>query len=321
MKIIITGSEGFIGTNLLKKLSKNNFIEVLGIDIKKQNFFSNNYFFVKGDISDKNKLDLLFSKINPNDKYIIIHLAAQTSAQISMENPCLDLRLNLYGLINLIDYLEKLSNQPSLFIFSSSMAVYGSAKLASDGFSEGQTLKPSSVYGYTKLTCERLLNMSGIKNLNLRLFNIYGPGQDFSNKKQGMVSIYMESLIKKNIINIKGSLERTRDQVYIDDLINFLLNLVNNIESYFTIFSSNSLTLNFCSGIPTTVDKLTDIILNLYEKKTGLKGSKSLEESTLGDMKFSFGNINLLNHYFKNINFTKIEDGISFTLDWALENE
>lgn len=317
--IILTGAEGFIGKNFLRQIVNTSNFEIIGNDLKKQTIFSPNYKYVEGDLSKNDVLKNIFEDIYLYESYLVIHLAAQTSAQISMEKPILDIENNLYSLINLIEFISFIEKKPKLFIFSSSMAVYGDSKLSKDGFDERQNLSPASIYGHTKLLGEKLLKMSNLNYLNLRLFNIYGPLQDLSNTKQGMISIFLDSLIKNNIIYIKGGLERTRDQVFIDDLIQFLIKLINDLELYNDQISKNE-TFNFCTGKSISVNELTDIMINIYYLKTGIKGSKKLLAPTKGDMNKSFGNNQRLKKTFDFVSFTPLKKGLSCMIDWALES-
>ena len=90
--------------------------------------------------------------------------------------------------------------------------------------------KPLSYYGLHKKLSEDYI----IKNLNnfnfiiFRMFNVYGPGQDLFNEKQGMVSIYLASILKKNKIIVKGSVNRYRDLIYIDDVVDIWIEGLKN---------------------------------------------------------------------------------------------
>ena len=317
--VILTGAEGFIGKNLLNQLIKQSNIEIIGNDLKKQTIFSDNYKYIQGDLSSNNVLRSIFEEISLFESYLVIHLAAQTSAQISMERPILDISYNLGALINLIEFISFLEKKPKLFIFSSSMAVYGDSKLSKNGFDEKQYLSPCSVYGHTKLIGEKLVKLSNINYLNLRLFNIYGPLQDLSNTKQGMISIYLDSLIRDNIIYIKGDLERTRDQVFVDDLVQFLIKLIIDLEKYEEQKFKNK-TYNFSTGQSISVYELTEIMINIYYLKTGIKGVKKLLDPTKGDMNKSFGNNQRLKRSFDFVSFTPLKKGLSCMMNWALEN-
>ena len=89
--------------------------------------------------------------------------------------------------------------------------------------SEDVICKPKSIYALSKFTCEQLFKIyaepHGIKWNVLRMFNIYGPGQDLSRSDQGMVSIFLNIVRNNDYVGVQGSLDRFRDFIYIDDVV------------------------------------------------------------------------------------------------------
>ena len=316
---IITGSEGFIGSAFVNYFLKIKDIHVIGVDIKKSSIINPKYGFIRGDISDistfKKVLDLLEMRKFKN--FSIFHLAAQTSAQISMEEPLKDINTNLIGLLNLISTFENSSLKPDLFMLFSSMAVYGNDVRINNHseFSEKSATDPNSIYGYTKLASEKILELSSFPYVPLRLFNIFGPGQDMNNNKQGMVSIYLADLLKTGSISVKGGLHRTRDFVFIDDLISIVMKIFD-----YKIHQKckNSKPINISTGTSHSVEQLVNYLFALYNKK--LKKSTKLIclDSTPGDMEFSRGNNSYLKSMIGEFEFTKFEVGIEKMFDWAL---
>ena len=110
------------------------------------------------------------------------------------------------------------------------------------------------------------------------MFNVYGPGQDLNNLRQGMVSIYLAQALKNKKIIVKGSLNRIRDFIYIDDVVNLIWvkSLNDNIYNQ---------TINLSSGEPTSVKKL------LSEIRLLIPGTKVIKAtSTRGDQYRAVGN-------------------------------
>ena len=107
-----------------------------------------------------------------------------------------------------------------------------------------------------KLTSERYFSILApeIPIINFRMFNVYGPGQCLIDLKQGMVSIYIAMAIKNSKINIKGSLDRVRDFIYIDDVINFWFEAIN-LDFY------NHHTLNLGTGLGIKISNLVEKII------------------------------------------------------------
>ena len=135
------------------------------------------------------------------------------------------------------------------------MSVYGDCFCNYSGVKEDQLFEPKSCYGVGKLASEKYLNIfkSKLPFVSLRMFNVYGPGQDMENMKQGMVSIYLSQAIKYQQIIIKGSLSRFRDFIYIDDVVE---------AWYRAAFSHNALNqaINIGTGKKTTVEELIEQI-------------------------------------------------------------
>ena len=104
-------------------------------------------------------------------------------------------------------------------IFASSQSVYGNVD--DIAVSEKYKVNPLSCYGNSKLSSENYLKIfkDKLPYVIFRINNVYGYGQDLDNLKQGMVSIYLAQALKNNKIIVKGSLDRFRDFVHIDDVV------------------------------------------------------------------------------------------------------
>jgi UDP-glucose 4-epimerase len=254
--ILITGGAGFIGFNLYLKLFKKNNIYIL--DLKKkidQKPFKKNCKFIYGDISDKNIFNDLIKK-----KIIfeyIYHLAAETSTYISeiKKNKCY--KTNVMGALNLCNFCEKI--KPKNLIFSSSMAVYGKNSYNKN---EEFNCKPISHYGISKLSSENIflkLKNIGINVKIFRIFNAYGIFQDYNNPYQGMLSIYLSQIKRNSEVQVTGSLNRSRDFIYIEDILNAFTNLKILKNKEIDIF-------NLGSGKEIIVYKLIKKIFKLTSK-------------------------------------------------------
>jgi UDP-glucose 4-epimerase len=232
-KILITGGAGFIGSHLAEFLLKKKFnvyiFDNLSTGLKKN--LPKKAIFIKGDCANKNHL----KKLRKIDFSCIYHLAGQSSGEYSFYNPLIDFNSNLFGTINIIDLCLSTTNKR--IIFSSSMSVYGDAKTK---VSEKQIPSPKSFYGLSKLSAEKYLIFFKKKGLNfttLRLFNVYGPGQNFENKMQGMVSIFLDQALSKKKIIVKGSKNRFRDFIYISDVVEILNNVRSNKKCFYETYN------------------------------------------------------------------------------------
>lgn len=257
---IITGGAGFIGSSLSKRfLERGDTVYILdNLSTGCRGNIPEGVLFYDIDISNS---DALFALDIPDKVDCVYHLAAQSSGEASFENPSKDIDINYKGTYNVLE-LTKLK-RCKRFIFSSSMSVYGDTPIENSFISEDYTCNPISYYGCNKLASEKLIKVftraSDIKFTIFRLFSVYGPGQNMMNMKQGMVSIYLAYLLNNTPIHIKGSLERFRDFIYIDDVIDaFILN-ESCKKSYGEVF-------NLGTSIKTTVRELVELILKIYKK-------------------------------------------------------
>ena len=152
----------------------------------------------------------------------IIHIAGQSSGEISFEDPVYDLQTNTQSTLMLLKYARESGCRK--FIYASSMSVYGDAMPAL--VSEATVPVPKSFYAVGKLASEnymRIYSQFGIDCTALRFFNVYGVGQNMENLRQGMASIFLAQAIQTRHILVKGSKDRFRDFVYIDDVVKAVL--------------------------------------------------------------------------------------------------
>jgi UDP-glucose 4-epimerase len=185
------------------------------------------------------------------------------------------------------------------------MSVYGD--VGDKPVNEHQICNPLSCYGVSKLASENYLRIyqNELPFIIFRMFNVYGPGQSLSNLRQGMVSIYLAHALKNNCIPIKGSLERFRDFIYIDDVVNIWMQTVHNSNV-------NNCTFNLGTGEKTFVRDL------LFKIKEIIPNSSWVEaQNTPGDQFGVHANISLLKETFTTSNFTPFFTGLAQFIDWA----
>ena len=234
---LITGGAGFIGSSLARRLLGegwrvhivDNLSTGLKSNIPKESEFS------LLDISNEKFITCL-----PNDHFdVIFHLAAQSSGEISFDDPAYDFKTNCLSTLMLLDWCY--SRKIKRFIYTSSMSVYGEQEI--QPVKEDFLARPKSFYGVGKLASEGYLNIyskMGLDTTALRLFNVYGPNQNMKNLRQGMVSIYMAYILNKEEILVKGSADRYRDFIYIDDVINTYVDCVHNKETFGKVYNVGS---------------------------------------------------------------------------------
>jgi UDP-glucose 4-epimerase len=305
MRYLVTGGAGFIGSNIAKKLIKTGH-EVYIIDNLKTGYLENipsGSIFINGDFSQDKTIERLKDiKFNA-----IFHIGGQSSGEISFEEPEYDLNTNTLSTLKLLQYAIK--TDCKRFIYASTMSIYGEDG-EKEKFSENSSSNPKSFYAVGKLASEKYLDIFSkefnIEFVSLRYFNVYGVGQNLENLKQGMVSIYLKQFFDKkfNRVEVKGSLDRFRDLIYIDDVVDITIEASKN--SKFT----NEI-INVGTGKKTTVKE----ILALIKEYSGIEKEIVVTAGTKGDQ---FGiyadNSKLLSLY--NRKLIPFKDGLKKMIEW-----
>lgn len=310
MNYLVTGGAGFIGSHITKKLISLGHRVVI-IDNLSTGLKSNiprKAHFIKGDVS---KLKTI-NKINNLKFHAILHLAGQSSGEVSFENPVSDLNSNTVSTLHLLNYALRIKCKT--FIYASSMSIYGEKK-GNQKFSELDKPNPKSFYAVGKLASENYLKIYNQQfNINytiLRYFNVYGPGQNLDNLKQGMVSIYLAQFINpkfKEVI-VKGSKERFRDLCYIEDVVNITIQCINNKKFKNQI-------VNVGTGEKTTVRKI------IYNMKKNLDINKPItyRNNTLGDQHGIYADINKIKSL-TNYKFINFKSGLKKLINYIKKYE
>lgn len=249
MNYLVTGAAGFIGAAIAERLLScgHSLTTIDNLSTGCVEHIPEGVNFIFGDASDK----VTIEKLN-NEKYdAIIHIAGQSSGEVSFDDPVYDLRTNTESTLLLLDYAKK--NKIKKFIYASSMSAYGDHQ--PPVCCEETATVPKSFYAVGKLASEnymRIYSKFGIACTALRFFNVYGVGQNLKNLRQGMASIFLAMAIKDHHIQVKGSKDRFRDFVYIDDVVNAVLASLNRTEGY-SVY-------NVCTNKPTTVEQVVSAI-------------------------------------------------------------
>jgi len=299
---LVTGAAGFIGSKLAFRLIDLGHT-VVTIDNLSTGFLTivpKEAILIKGGCQDQKVIDQLYKY----DFEAIFHIAGQSSGEISYDNPVYDLQTNTQSTLQLLKYC--LDSGCKKMIYASSMSVYGDKNNLP--VREEMITSPKSFYGVGKLASEhylRIYSELGITTTALRLFNVFGPGQNLANMRQGMVSIFLAQALKNHHINVKGSADRFRDFIYVDDVIEAFL-LSNSISHGFNIF-------NISSQIKTTVGELVEQIIQYTGKSIPVK----FEGSTPGDQFGIFGDNSRARQILNWKPKVTFEEGMRKMVEWA----
>lgn len=303
---IITGGAGFIGSQLASSFLKDghNVIIIDNLSTGKLDNVPSGSTFIEANCHDKNLIQIL-----PKLKYeAIYHIAGQSSGEISFEDPIYDCESNTISTINLLEICKSLSVKR--FIYASTMSVYGE-KDNLNKVKESDEKSPVSFYAIGKLASENYLHIYakyGINSTAVRLFNVYGPGQNLDNLKQGMVSIFVAQALLNKHIHIKGSNDRIRDLIYIDDVIYGFKKILDNSKSF-------NKQINFCTGRDTSVQKMLDIIISSFE---GEKITTEFSGATEGDVFGFCGDNSQFHEVLGEHSFISVEEGIKKMINYYL---
>jgi len=302
---LVTGNAGFIGSAIANMLLSNGNI-VWGIDNLKTGYVENisqDITFINGDFSK----DTVLEQLNNVKFDAIFHIGGQSSGEVSFEDPEYDLNTNTLSTLKLLQYA--LRSGCKKFIYASTMSVYGEED-GKEQFCEYDETNPKSFYAVGKLASEKYMEIFskqfGIDYVSLRYFNVYGPGQNLKNLKQGMVSIYLRQFFDNSFdrVVVKGDLNRFRDLIYIDDVVN--ITIESSVNNKF-----NNEIVNVGTAKKTTVGEM----LNLIKKCTNIDKEIEISEGTPGDQ---FGiyadNTKLLSLYDDEL--TDFESGLKLMIDW-----
>jgi NAD dependent epimerase/dehydratase len=264
-KVFVTGSEGFIGSHLVEKLLRNNFlVKALVLYnsfsdigwlkyIDKQ--YNKNLQICFGDIRDINILENLMKNCD-----FVVHLASLISIPYSYVSPRSFYETNVMGLLNLLEVSKK--NKIKKFINTSTSEVYGTAETSL--IKEDHILKAQSPYSASKIAADKLLE-SFVKTfkfpgITIRPFNTFGPRQS----KRAIIPTIISQILEKDP-NIKlGNLKTMRDFNFIEDTTEAYIQALKLKKYHGQVY-------NIGSGETISVNEIAKLLLKISNKKKLIK--------------------------------------------------
>jgi UDP-glucose 4-epimerase len=297
--ILITGGSGFIGSHLLKELiSLGANVMVYDISPTQISTINTKYSYVQKDLSC---IDW-DAEVSSYD--VIFHLAGSAFVTYSVEKPDVDFDTNLLVSFKLLDAL-RINRWKGTLIFPSSAAVYGNPVLIP--ITEDTPTIPISPYGVAKLAIERYIDvycrLYGLKAASVRPFSVYGPGQ----QKLVIYDMIQKILNSPDEIEIYGNGSQTRDFLFISDLIEALLLVVEKGALRGEVY-------NVASGQERSILNVVDTICRLLEIHPNYLFSGSVRPGEPERWSVDIGKLKQLGFSPKVI----FEEGISDVIQWCV---
>ncbi len=328
MKIIVTGSAGFIGSMLSERLLKRGDL-VVGIDNHNDYYDPKikearlerlekypNYSHYKLDISDKKNLEDLFKDCQPKR---VVNLAAQAGVRYSLENPLAYINSNVVGFLNILE--NSRLNKVEHLVYASTSSVYGAnSKMP---FSEHDNVShPLSIYAASKISNELMAHayshLYQLPTTGLRFFTVYGPW----GRPDMALFKFTKAILEEKPINVFNHGKHTRDFTYIDDIVAGIIKTLD-IPANVNVKWKSDLPDPASSKDPWRIYnignnkpvKLMDYI-NALEEKLGKKAKINFLPLQPGDVPDTYANVDNLKNKFNYKPSTSVIKGVSKFVDW-----
>lgn len=307
--VLVTGGAGFVGSHLAEALLKKK-CTVRILDNLSTGFVENiahllncndNVDFIRGDIRD-HKICLEATQ----GVDVVFHEAAQINPVVAVEDPFFDFEVNARGTLNMLEAARK--NDVKKFTFPSTN-VYGDPEYIP--IDENHPMDLLSPYAASKLSgeayCMVYNRTNGVETVRLRYTNVYGPRQRSTKSESGVVPIFIECVKNGNPPVIFGDGKKTRDFIYVSDVVNANLLATESEHCGGEVF-------NIGCGKETSINTVAELVLRIYGKKDliPIHGSprkadfqRCRVDTTKAENAFGFKPKVLL------------EEGLKKTIDWA----
>ena len=321
MKLLVTGGNGFIGSHfILEMINQGHYI--LNIDKSgnnttiKQRLNKNvikNYYFCKSNIIDIDKHQKLIDEFNPE---AVVHFAAETHVDISIVDPELFIKSNIFGTFSLLEFFRKRNSQNKIkFIHISTDEVYGS--IDEDViFTEETNYNPSSPYSASKAAadhiCKSWYKTYGLPTINTHCTNNFGPYQTTDK----FIPKVIECIYLNKHIPVYGNGKHERDWLYVSDHVDGIKNVLikgkpgetYNIGSQ-NVIDNLSLVKNICKIMDAKLKRVdgSERLIRFVEDRPGHDFKYSIDPSFIH---------NELDWKAK----TTFEDALNITIDWYINN-
>ncbi len=318
-RVLVTGGAGFIGSNLVEALLKQN-NEVVVLDNfmtgKRENLAphaeNKNFTLIEGDIRNMEACRMAVDGID-----YVLHQAALGSVPRSIKDPMTSTEVNISGFVNMLFAAQEA--KVKRFVYAASSSTYGDSKTLPKV--EDKIGKPLSPYAITKyvneLYAENFSKIYGIETMGLRYFNVFGRRQDPFGAYAAVIPKFVMSLMKYESPIINGDGNYSRDFTYIDNVIqaNQLAAIADKGEAVNTVY-------NVAFGERTTLNQLFEYLrddLSKLDSKIG-EVEALYGENRADDIPHSLANIDKAKTLLGYAPEFSVRDGIAAATKWYFDN-
>ncbi len=302
---LVTGCAGFVGSHLARRLQDDG-ARVIGLDNLSTGSAANlplGIDFFQGDVGEPGLLDELFSHYRVDR---IFHCAAFASEGLSHYARELCFRTNIIGTAALINAAVK-SGTVRLFCFISSVALYG---MNAKGAVETQAPAPVDPYGISKLASELDLQAAGqqfgLPFLILRMHNLYGPGQNLTDRFRNVIAIYLRNALLDLEFPIFGDGGQLRQFTFIEDVVPLICELAGKAEA-------RGHAINLGASEAVSINALARLVVSLTGRPVAERRFEQRHEAVHCEVSHS----RLESILERIIQFTPLREGLLRTLEWA----
>ena len=274
MRILITGGSGFIGSHLAEHYQGSAEIVILD-NLRsghRRNLDGLQHTFIDGCVTDRAAVDQAMAGVD-----FVFHLAAMISVPESMTQPSECARINVLGLINVLESATAAGVKK--VVLASSAAIYGDNPTVPK--IETMLPEPKSPYAITKLDGEYYLELfrhdGKLDTASLRFFNVFGPRQDPKSAYAAAVPIFMQKALAGEAITIFGDGEQTRDFVHVKDIAAALAHVAGrpDLHGTYNVGYGNSMTVNELAAQIVRLAGSSSKIVHLPERSGDVKHSRA----------------------------------------------
>lgn len=314
MHYLVTGGAGFIGSHLCDTLlgSGHSISVIDDFSTGKRENLDSRVTLVEGDCADISKLMPLVQAADG-----VFHLAAIASVERSCQQWAATSRTNQFSTITLLEAISKRGGAIP-FVYASSAAVYGDPDARFLPLQESTPLVPLTPYGADKLGSELHAHLArhlfGIPTLGLRFFNVYGSRQDPASPYSGVISIFMNLIVRGQSVTLNGDGAQTRDFIHVSDVVSHLIAAMTLLHAGNVPLPA---ALNVCSADATSILQLAQQIAAIC----GLPLHHQHGPARVGDIRMSCGNRDLTKQWLGLDLGMSLPQGLSETLTWHQKDQ